>query len=66
MIIERSELGGSDRFVVDNIEVEVDMINEEFVNIVDAFDEDGCSVSLDNETKVCMELGIEEFLRGEY
>lgn len=65
-MVQRSKLGGSDRFVVDNIEVEVDMLNGEFVNITEAFDEDGCSVSLGYETKVRMELEIEDFLRDEY
>ena len=66
MIIERSELGGSDRFTV-NGEIEVEVIVDAmgYLSIIDAFDGDGDPIDLSKLNVVEIENAIEVFLSND-
>ena len=66
MIIERSELGGSDRFTV-NGEIEVEVIVDAmgYLSIIDAFDSDGDPIDLFKLNVVEIENAIEVFLSND-
>ena len=66
MIIERSKLGGSDRFTVNGeIEVEVVVDTMGYVFVIDAFDGDGDPIDLSKLNVVEIENAIEVFLSND-